>query len=484
MASLATYAKLTPPDQFIPLTGVNVIFKMQYSEDLTTKYATLIIDGYSETVVSTGEVYTGLKRTHQLTTAIGGQWYTEYVIDSSLLGKSYPERGSSDIYVSGKMQARVEIGDELDGEGHVINPVFTSNVTLVDMIVLRSETIRFLYQPYNAIGSTFTVYLHCDYFTNYGASGSNDVQSYRIFLYDHNYNLINDTGELYDWDSNLYGNTSYTFYGLQDNSTYYIKGRITLNGGLSFNTSEYTAINVHYSDIPSSSELFTLTPYLGTIKMSLDLTGVTHTKIVFSRTRLNENDYLEIVKVENPGDIVNVTDKFPIPTTTYTYKAVVFNGDIIVGTYYNNYQFTDSCVTISDIFGSYSAVGKITKHPINRNDRGSILETMDSKFPYHILNGEPDYDSGTVDGFFAELDECTVDTDNGALSKILRAWLNNGKAKLLTYYTGEAWIVTVNGVSTTDPENNDAYNTSFNWTQIGDATRMSEYVRLGLIHNE
>ena len=109
---------------------------------------------------------------------------------------------------------------------------------------------------------------------------------------------------------------------------------------------------------------------------------------------------------------------------------------------------------------------------------------MDSKFPYHILNGEPDYDSGTVDGFFAELDECTVNTDNGALSKILRSWLNNGKAKLLTYYTGEAWIVAVNGVSTTDPENNDVYNTSFNWTQIGDATKMSEYVRLGLIHNE
>lgn len=483
MASLATYAKLTPPNQFVPLEDVYVTFRLQYSQDLTGKYATLVIDGYYEKVNDTGEEFEGLKRTNQLSTAIGGQWYTEYTIDSTLLGKSYPTRQSSDIFTSGKMRARVDIGDERDGDGHVINPVFSSNATIVDMIVLRSNTISFAYQPYQAIGSTYTVYLNRDYITNYGADGNDDIQSYRIFLYDSNYNLIEDSGELYDWDSNIYGNKAYTFYGLQDNHTYYIKGKIMLNGGYSF-TSEYATITVNYADIPSGSELFTITPYLGTAKLQLDLTGITHTKVIFSRTKINENDYLEIAKIENPGDIVTTTDKYPIPTLTYTYKAVVFNGNLIVGTYYNNISFTDSCVTISDPFGSYSAVGKITKHPINRNDRGSILETMDSKFPYHILNGEPDYDSGTVDGFFAELDECEVNTDNGALSKILRSWLNNGRPKLLTYYTGEAWIVAVNGVSTTDPENNDVYNTSFNWTQIGDATRMSEYIRLGLVTNE
>ncbi len=287
---------------------------------------------------------------------------------------------------------------------------------------------------------------------------------------------------MYDWDTNVYGNKPYTIYNLKDDHTYYVKGRITLNGGYSFN-SDYVELNVNYADTPSGSDEFTLTPYLGTVKIKLDLTGITHTKVVFSRTRQNENDYLEIATVENPNDIVTSTDKFPIPKYAYTYKAVVINGSIIVDTYYQNILFTDSCVTISDIFSSYSAVGRITKHPINRNDRGSILETMDSKYPYHILNGEPDYDSGSVDGMFADLDDCVVDTDNSALSDILRAWLNNGQAKLLTYYTGEAWIVSVNGVSTTDPENNDVYNTTFNWTQIGDATRVSEYVRLGLVTN-
>lgn len=480
MASLATYAKLIPPAQFMP--NQEVTFRLHHSEDLVGKYATLVIDGYTETYE--GTTYDGTKITHQLGMAIGGQWMTDYIVPEDTLGITYPDAGSMSIGFSGKMQARVEIGDELDGDGYVINPVFTSNVTLVDMIVCRSEGLWFVYTPYQAIGSTFRIYLNCDHIINYGASGNEDVQSYRIFLYDSNYNLIRDSEEQYDWDSNVYGNMPYTLYDLEDNKTYYVKGKVTLNGGYSFTTG-YTPITVDYQDIPSGSDEFTLTNNLGTVIMSLDLVGVSHTKVVYSRTVQDEADYLEIVKVENPGEIVTAVDKYPIPNKPYTYKAVVYNGSLIVGTYYKNMTYTNSYVTISDIFGSFSAVGEITKHPINRNDRGSILETMDSKFPYHILVGEADYDSGQVDGLFTTIDdECNIETDNAAYATFLRSWLNNGKAKLLTYYTGEAWIVTVTGVSTTDPENNDVYNTSFNWTAIGDANIMSEYVRLGLIHNE
>ncbi len=191
MASLATYAKLTPPNQFVPLPDVYVTFGMQYSSDLTSKYATLVIDGYTETIEETGEVFEGLKQTYQLSVAVGGQWYVEYNIDSTLLGKSYPQR-EGDISGGGKMQARVEIGNEVGEDGHVVNPIFTSNVVIVDMIVLRSPTISFAYQPYQATGSIFPVYLNCDYITNYGVDGNADVQSYRIFLYDNNYNLIQD----------------------------------------------------------------------------------------------------------------------------------------------------------------------------------------------------------------------------------------------------------------------------------------------------
>lgn len=483
MASLATYAKLTPPAQFVPHLGTNVLFRLQYSEDLVLKYATLVIDGYSLTDLDTDIVYNGYKETHTLGMAIGGQWYSEYNVDSGLLGIAYPER-TGNLSTSGKMQARVEIGDELDDDGYVTNPVFTSNVTLVDMAITRTNPPRFIYTPYNATASTYSITPYCDYVFTMGAESNADIQSYRIFIYDSNYNLIQDSEELYDWDSGIYGNSRYTLYNLTDGATYYAKLRVTLNGGCIF-TSGYETITVNYEDTPSSSDEFTTSPSLGTMLLQLDLTGVTHTKVAFSRTVQEESDYLELVVVENPSDTVIAIDKYPIPGKSYTYKAVAFNGDIIVGTYYNNISYTNNYITISDVVGSYSAVGDMTKHPINRNDRGTILETMDNQYPYQIINGSADYDSGQVEGMFSTIkDDCSVDMNNKALSNILRAWLNNGRAKLLTYYTGEAWIVAVNGVSTSDPDNDDVYSTSFNWTAIGDTNKVSEYVRLGLVINE
>lgn len=483
MASLATYAKLTPPAQFVPHPGVNVLFRLQYSEDLVLKYATLVIDGYTIRETTTDNTYTGYKETHTLGQAIGGQWYSEYTVDSGLLGIAYPERTGS-LSVSGKMQARVEIGDDLDEDGYVVNPIFTSNVTLVDMAITRTNPPYFLYTPYNPTSSTFSLTPYCDYIFTMGAEGNADVQSYRIFIYDENYNLIKDSEELYDWDSGIYGNSHYTLYDLADGATYYAKLRIILNGGSIF-TSDYETITVNYEDIPSSSEEFTVSSKLGNVQLYLDLTGVSHTKVVFSRTVQEESDYLELATIENPNNIVASVDKFPIPNGSYTYKAVVFNGNIIVGTYYYNINYTNNYVTISDAVGSYSAIANITKHPINRNDRGTILETMDNKYPYQIINGSADYDSGQVTGMFSTIkDDCSVEMNNRALSNILRAWLNNGRAKLLTYYTGEAWIVAVNGISTSDPGNDDVYDTSFNWTEIGDADRVEEYVRLGLVLSE
>ena len=478
MASLATYAKLTPPAQFQP--EEQVLFRLQYSQDLVFKYATLIIDGYTEQLED-GTVYDGYKSTHQISWATAGQWYTEYIIPSGTLGKSFPQGNGGNIIYSGKMQAKVEFGDTVGEDGHVVNPVFTSNVTLVDMIILRGMTVYFIHTPYMPNGSTFTVTPYCDGILNYGADGNEEVQSYRIFLYDSNYNLIQDSRELYDWDTNLYGGTKYVYHDLQDNTTYYVKCRVILNGGCIL-TSDYESIIVNYDNTPSASDNLTVSPQMGTMKLQLDLTGVDHTKVVFSRTVQNESDYLEIATVENPADIVTVIDKYPIPTRQYTYRATVYNGSLIAGTYYNNTLYKNNNITISDVEGSYSAVADITKHPINRNDRGNIIKTMDSKYPYNIINGSADYDSGQITGMFSTIkDDCTVEINNRALSSALRAWLNNGRAKLLTYYTGEAWIVAVNNISTTDPDNTDVYNTSFSWTAIGDARLPSEYVRLGLV---
>ncbi len=106
---------------------------------------------------------------------------------------------------------------------------------------------------------------------------------------------------------------------------------------------------------------------------------------------------------------------------------------------------------------------------------------MDNKYPYYLINGSADYDSGQVEGIFSTIDNCEMNMDNKEYSNILRAWLNNGKAKLLTYYTGEAWIVAVSGIQTTDPENTDVYSTTFNWMQIAEADDIKNYAKIGLV---
>ena len=503
MASLNDYAKLSyhktddTATQFRP--DESVTFVMKYSESLTGKYATLIVYGYEQDEISGQQrYYNGLKLTQQLTSGMGGQWYEEFIIPPDALG--FTPTGSSYRF-SGKMQAKVEVGSELDYESfepnphlpdqgipaYVTNPDITSNIILVDMLVINSNAIHWIdpitgvqVSQYNTDSSHMTVDMYISGSHNYGISDNDNVQSYRVWLYDSYKNLLRDSNEMYDWDSNVSANKKYTFYDLQDQQTYYARGRITLNGGYTFNY-DYIPIYTDFSGLHPASPNFTIEQQIGKVLLTLDLTGISHTKIIVTRTVQYEGEYLEIQNVIDDGDTVKIEDRYPIPGEKYEYKAVVFNGELIVGTYYNNISYTSNCIAISDIFACYTAIGNITKHPISRNDRGQIVETIDSKMPYHIMNGKADYDSGTVDALFSEVEDCQIVTENGDVANALRAWLNNGRAKLLTYYNGEAWIVSTSSIQTTDPANNDVYNTTFKWTQIGDAFRINEYVRLGLV---
>ena len=511
MASMATYAKLTLKQQFRP--DEDAIFRLEYSKDLMNDlinpYGTLVIDGYYMKLQPNGNEYEGTKITHSLHNIVGGQPYEEFVVPAGTLGATpLPEQS---WYYSGKMQARVEIGSELSGApldnnntqngSYVVNPVYTSNTVLTDMLVMWNSDFCFaeLETPtavtsYTTDSSTCTIKLEYNKNYEYGISGNNGVQSYKLFLYDGNKKLIESTPEMYDWDSNLYWGHRYTFYDLKDNTTYYVRARITLNGGytlyrgLPTNPNAYVPIYVHYADAPTPSSNFTLQNKPEGVNCNLDLTGVMHTRVVFSRTKYGESNYLQIADITTDDSNVTTMDGYAIPKNKYTYRAIVYNGDTVVATYYNTISYTNSCIKISDIYGSYTALGDITKHPISRNNRGAILESMDSVFPRNIINGSPDYDSGNVDGIFTTTDEdCNVVTDSESLtiqSNIMRKWLNNGRAKLLTYYTGEAWVVCVSEIQTTDPENNDVYHTTFHWTQIGDATKIDEYARLGLVITE
>lgn len=471
MANVYTYARLSAPPMFSAADGGEVIFTLECSEDIVGSYGTFIVEGYDD-----GKGHTGISKEIHIYESEAGAGIIEIPVAVSELAAA-PGDDETVPRGSGKAKARVDIKD-INGE-----VVFKSNEVYVDMLIMRERDLFIANTPLKSTGSTFTVYSHYVPRHDYGISGSVGIASYRYFLYDERRVLINDSGELTDWNSDMYTTSpGYTFRGLEDGKRYYITLKVTLGGGYTLYR-KYEQLDVEYGDIPGTSERMKLKNIIGGVKITLE-ENLTHTHIVFSRAEQSVNEYLTLGSIYDSNDTADFTDRYAVPKKKYIYCAAVYNEDVLIETLYGTIEHISNCITVSDALGSYSAVGNITKAPINRNDRGNILEAMDSVFPYNIINGSPDYDSGTVSGVFTPVEDCAPVMDNTDHSNILRKWLNNGRAKLLTYYTGEAWIAAVSDISTTDPDNDDVYVTEFGWTQIGDAEVNTEYVRLGIIEND
>lgn len=483
MATSYTFARLTAPKQFRP--EEDVVFKLEYSEDLVSTSATLIIDGYVDSWGGNEDVpaynYTGTTITHIIHESKGWTWdigYEEFTVPGGALGKTPPVAQPTGHF-GGTVKARVQFTKQ-NGETYV------SNSVVVNMLLMWDNDLIFFNTPYNITSSTFIPQLKYSQRHSLGEYDANYINSYHYYLYDSNYNLISDSGELYDWDSYIYWtDTSFSFKGLQDNQTYYVRAKVTLNGGYIF-WRGYEPVYVHYADLPEESEKFKATNISTGIELNIDLAEVEHDRIVVTRSIVGQNVWLAIKDINISTNSVVIDDHYCIPDVKYQYRAVVYNGNDIVTTYYCYDTFKSSGIIISDSQGAYVAVGNLEKYPISRNDRGQEHETMDNKYPYYIINGAADYDRGSVSALFTEVDDdCSLKLDNHEYADILRAWLNNGKAKLLTYYnTGESWIVAISGVQTTDPNNTDVLSTSFNWVQIGDAHDIANYPKYGLAVSE
>ena len=481
MATQYTFARLTAPSQFMPED--EVIFKLEYSEDLVSTEATLVVDGYTDYWPGSEQVpaynYGNYQQSKYIHTSMGSTWdvgYEEFIVPANSLGIIPPPEQPIG-YWTGKAKARVEFRGR-SGDSEIR---FVSNSVPVNIIFMWESNLRFCDTPYYVSSSVFYPKLEYITHTTVGEYDSLNINSYRFFLYDDQYNQIDDSGELYDWNSYIYyQHSSFSFKGLKDDHTYYVRAKVTLNGGYVF-WRGYESVYVNYSNLPSADERVHLSNAHSGVGISVDLTGLTHDRTVITRSIVGEDIWLEVKDTPNPNSFITVTDHYAVTGKRYMYRVVVYSENSVVETYYNYINYSNNNIVISDAYGSYVAVGSIEKYPISRNDRGQEHVTMDSKYPYYTINGQADYDSGSLNALFAEVDDdCSVKLDNQEYSEMLRAWLNNGQAKLLTYYTGESWIVAVSGIQTTDPEHTDTLNTSFNWVQIGDADNIEAYPTYGL----
>ena len=480
------YITLENPGAFNP--GNDVTFRIRYSPNHCMQYATLVVYGYKITV--NGTVYTGGKFTVWASELQNGEGLQEITVPGGTLAPdatltdSYGCEGIAYAYVVFGTAGMNEplINGNVDNTGS--NP--RSNEIVLSMSMYSNADFVFQYTQqdgsYLASGSTLKVWMHIKWRKSAGKANDDTLKSYKVLLYDSNQNIVFDSGMKKDWLFPTYYVHSYKIKNLKDNTVYYVSAQAIMNSGAIMRIPK-TQVNVHYVELPEKSQRITLNKTTTGINGIVNLSELEYTKVEIRRTTANEGVSLTLKSVDYPPSIYTFVDNYMIPKKTYIYSIVVYNGSSIVTTIQTYIDYTNNYVVIADIFGAYAAIGNITKYPVSRNDRGQEVIVMDGQYPYFLINGDANYENGSVDAVFGELEDCELQTDNAEYSKALREWLNNGYPKFLTYYNGESWIVGVSGVQTTDPNNTDTLNTSFNWVQIGEGEEVDTYAEMGLIEN-
>lgn len=165
-------------------------------------------------------------------------------------------------------------------------------------------------------------------------------------------------------------------------------------------------------------------------------------------------------------------DRYARSRTEYEYAVVpVMNNielDYTIGTVYSSFDG----IVVCDKEESYQAVADVSVPTASRRNPSSIAEPLDSKYPYVFFNGNTNYDTGSAQGLFVEIDwdKHQFKTANGArYREKVKAFLTNGKPKILKCLDGRIWMIDVTSDPTESVQNHpDQVSISFNFTEIGD----------------
>jgi len=158
--------------------------------------------------------------------------------------------------------------------------------------------------------------------------------------------------------------------------------------------------------------------------------------------------------------------------TTYEYAAVP-----IINYAEGTYQTTSVDVEFDGAFildntKAYQVIANLSRPNLTRNNPSSVIEPVNSKYPYINYYSQSQYDSFTLTGMFISIDrdKCEFDFENGwRFRKEVRDFLTNRRSKIVKLYDGQIYMaaVTDNIQESTDghPEN---VNTTINFIEVGD----------------
>lgn len=182
---------------------------------------------------------------------------------------------------------------------------------------------------------------------------------------------------------------------------------------------------------------------------------------------------------------INIKDYFRQSNSDYEYMIVsVCNGiensyvTEMVKSIFNGMYVCDK----DNLFGTIFNIDSINTETVNLS---SVLELANNKYPSISSNSSANYETGNASGVFMQLNEDNEEIDSIASAQYLKSiknWLNNKKPKILKFYDGRIWLISVSGniaESAVDTDN-DIRKLSFNWIEIGNVESMETLYNFGL----
>ena len=177
-------------------------------------------------------------------------------------------------------------------------------------------------------------------------------------------------------------------------------------------------------------------------------------------------------------------DRYARARTEYEYAVVPLINNVemnyTIGTVYSDFDG----IIICDSNESYQTVADESIQTVTRRNPASIIEPLDSVYPYVIHNGNTNYDTGTVQGLFVEIDwdkKVFKTKSSFMLRDTVMRFLTNGQPKILKSFDGRIWMVDITSDPTATVQNHpDQVSISFNFTEIGDTYSTTDMYNNGL----
>jgi len=171
--------------------------------------------------------------------------------------------------------------------------------------------------------------------------------------------------------------------------------------------------------------------------------------------------------------------------TTYEYAAVpIVNG--VEGSYQTisvDVEF-DGCFIV-DKTNTYQVILDFASDNLTRQIKSTMIEPVNSKYPYVYYYGQSRYDKFSVTGAMIELNRntCQWDVDNGwRYRKAFRDFIDNQRTKIVKFYDGRIYLAsaidTINEATNGHP---DLVHTTVNFVEVGDVNSNEDLYYNGFV---